>query len=67
MFTINYKFYIKYIKIVSNIKQIKGYFKTYIPYLKDISNMKSWIVNQHNQKRQKLDTNIIIRLRKRKK
>ena len=53
--------------MASNVTRMKEHLKTCIPYLEDISNVGSWIVDEHNQKRQKLDTNVVIRLRGRKK
>lgn len=41
--------------MASNITRIKDHLKTCVAYLKDIFNARSWIVDQHNQKRQKSD------------
>lgn len=53
--------------IVSNIIQIKEHFQIYIPYFENISNMISQIINKHNQKKQKSDIGIVIKLKKGKK
>ena len=41
---------------------MKKHLKTYVSYFKDISNMGSWIIDEHNWKRQKSDIGIVIRL-----
>lgn len=41
---------------------MKDHLKTCVPYLEDISNAGSWIVDEHNRKRQKSDTGAIIGL-----
>ena len=41
---------------------MKEHLKTGVLYLEDISNVGSWIVDEHNQKRQKSDTGVVIRL-----
>lgn len=46
---------------------MKEHFKTCILYIKDVSNVGFWIMNEHNQKQQRLDTSAVIRLRGRKK
>lgn len=48
MSVVNYKFCIKYIKIVNNFIQIKKFLETYIPYFKNIFNVKSLIINKHD-------------------
>lgn len=66
MFTISCKFYTKYIKMASNVMRMKEYIKIYISYFKDIFNIESWIVDKYNQKRQKLDTDVVIGVERRK-
>ena len=41
---------------------MKEHLKTCIPYFEDISNVGSWIVDEHNRKRQKLDIGVVIGL-----
>ena len=41
---------------------MKEHLKTCVPYLEDISNVGSWIVDEHNRKRQKSDTGVVIGL-----
>lgn len=60
------KFYIKYIKIVNNVIQIKRYLKINIFYFKNIFNIEFWIINESNQKKQKSNIEIIIELKRRK-
>lgn len=56
----------EYVKMASNIMWIKKYFKICKFYLEDISNMKSQIIDEHYQKRQKSDIKIIIELEEKK-
>ena len=60
--TVSCKFCTKYIKMAGNFIQIKEHLKTCIPYFEDISNVGSWIVDEHNRKRQKSDTGVVIGL-----
>ena len=48
--------------MASNVTRMKEHLKTCVPYLEDISNVGSWIVDEHNRKRQKSDTGVVIRL-----
>lgn len=48
--------------MASNVTRMKDHLKTCVPYLEDISNAGSWIVDEHNRKRQKSDTGAIIGL-----
>lgn len=52
--------------MASNVTRMKEHLKPCIPYLKAISNVRSWIVDEHNWKRQKSDTGIVIGLGERK-
>ena len=47
--SVNCKFCTKYVKMVSNVIQMKEYLKICILYLEYISNMGSWIVDEHKQ------------------
>ena len=60
--TVSCKFCTKYVKIASNVTQMKEHLKICIPYLEDISNAESWIVDEHNRKRQKSDTSAVLGL-----
>ena len=48
--------------MASNVTRMKEHLKTCIPYLEDISNVGSWIVDEHNRRRQKSDTGVVIGL-----
>ena len=48
--------------MASNVTRMKEHLKIYIPYLEDISNAGSWILDEHNLKRQKSDTGPTIGL-----
>lgn len=46
--------------MVYKVIYIKEYLKNYITYIKDLTNKTSWIVEEYNQKRQKIRVQIYV-------